>query len=810
MTWALWGEARAKSADDLIYYGQTEMEVDFEFEMGAERYRVIRKYSRPRSRTGSGQTVLELQVAHDGQFRPITANTVRETERKISELLRLDYETFINSACLLQGRADEFTVKRPGERKRVLAEILGLSYYDRLEERAREALRDWQRAIVGLETELSEIDREVANRPALIAEEEQVAAELERAELQERTASAELQAAQGTRRERDLERQRLTDTENRLGGLNAELARLQLEAKRSTSKIDTYESVIVRAADIEAAYRELLEVRRRLDELNAQQAEDQRLREKQQKQLHAIELARTRLEGQIRADRETITKLVPLVEQFPALQDRQFALVATLAGLDQAEQDLAARRTEQVRLIEQRQAHQMAKECLRGEMEELRRKVDLLTAGDGRCWLCGHELGVAGQQHLRDVCERDGLERKRLYRDHEAAAKELDGRLKALEAEIDQQQKQLAKRRSAAQAEAGKVAEQLARCAEAQEALERTQAQESAAQRILETGAFAPEARAQVAEIETRLAALAYSAETHEAVRARQAALAEAERDHWTLEQARREIEPERAALAGTLAAIADRRLQVTSEEATLREVRDRLATYPDLDALIAQREAELGAIRRIVAETRERLGGIRQQIQAANTLAARRPAKEQELKDARLEKTIHDDLVTAFGKRGIQAMIIDAALPEIEEEANQLLARMTDNRLHLAFETQRESRKGSAIETLDIKVADELGTRPYELFSGGEAFRINFAVRIALSRLLTRRAGARLQTLIIDEGFGTQDAGGREKMVDAINSIGSDFEKILVITHVDELKDLFTARIDVVKGETGSIATVA
>jgi len=99
--------------------------------------------------------------------------------------------------------------------------------------------------------------------------------------------------------------------------------------------------------------------------------------------------------------------------------------------------------------------------------------------------------------------------------------------------------------------------------------------------------------------------------------------------------------------------------------------------------------------------------------------------------------------------------------------------------------------------------------TRAYELFSGGEAFRVNFALRIALSRLLARRAGARLQTLIIDEGFGTQDGKGREKLVEAINSIRDDFDKILVITHIDELKDAFPTRIDITKDSQGSQISV-
>jgi exonuclease SbcC len=168
-------------------------------------------------------------------------------------------------------------------------------------------------------------------------------------------------------------------------------------------------------------------------------------------------------------------------------------------------------------------------------------------------------------------------------------------------------------------------------------------------------------------------------------------------------------------------------------------------------------------------------------------------------------EEQIYRDLAEAFGKKGIQALLIETALPEIESEANRLLGRMTDNRMNVKIETQRETKKGDTIETLDINIADELGTRNYEMFSGGEAFRINFAIRIALSKLLARRAGAPLPTLIIDEGFGTQDTIGIEKLREAINSIQDDFEKILVITHIEELRDAFPTRIDVVKTADGS-----
>ena len=171
-----------------------------------------------------------------------------------------------------------------------------------------------------------------------------------------------------------------------------------------------------------------------------------------------------------------------------------------------------------------------------------------------------------------------------------------------------------------------------------------------------------------------------------------------------------------------------------------------------------------------------------------------------------RREQSVYGDLAYAFGRRGVQAMIIETAIPEIEEEANRILSRMTDGRMHVKFETQRDVRSGvGTIETLDIKISDELGTRSYEMFSGGEGFRVNFAIRIALSRLLAHRAGTRLQTLVVDEGFGSQDQDGRDRIVEAIQAIEPEFEKILIITHLEDLRDRFPVRIEVSKTPRGS-----
>ena len=185
--------------------------------------------------------------------------------------------------------------------------------------------------------------------------------------------------------------------------------------------------------------------------------------------------------------------------------------------------------------------------------------------------------------------------------------------------------------------------------------------------------------------------------------------------------------------------------------------------------------------------------------------MRARQGDLQQRAAAVRHEAELYRELRRAFGRDGVPAMLIESAIPELEAAANELLLRMTDGRLSLQLSTTRERKRGGEIETLDIRIADELGLRDYELFSGGEAFRINFALRIALSRMLARRAGAQLRTLFIDEGFGTQDADGRERLVEAIAAIQDDFDLILVITHIEELRERFPLHILVEKTAEGS-----
>jgi exonuclease SbcC len=237
------------------------------------------------------------------------------------------------------------------------------------------------------------------------------------------------------------------------------------------------------------------------------------------------------------------------------------------------------------------------------------------------------------------------------------------------------------------------------------------------------------------------------------------------------------------------------RRAALKQEVAALRD------ELKDADAV----EAELHRMRAREADARQRLGAAQQRLVACDALEQQRAEKLKRKQTLEKKEGVYDELRTAFGVRGVPAMIIEAAVPEIEAEANHLLSRMTEGRMHVRFDTQRETKAGDVREALEIQISDELGTRPYENYSGGEQYRVNFAIRIALSKLLARRAGSQLQTMVIDEGFGTQDARGRQRLVEAINAVHDDFARVLVITHISELKDAFPARIEVTKTPEGS-----
>jgi exonuclease SbcC len=477
--------------------------------------------------------------------------------------------------------------------------------------------------------------------------------------------------------------------------------------------------------------------------------------------------------------------------------------LATLAER-QAERETAQGQLQA--LAEESAGLQVRNDQLLAEMTALREKLDLLAQerGEAQCPLCGQALSDEHWQQLTTQMEAEGKSLADTHRGNAARQRQAAAEQKRLGGEIQRLDRELAalpaqQRREAqleqALTEAQRAAGELAALRTEQQALGRR----------LQAGEYAPAEQAELARLAGELAAVGYDPLAYGQAREKSAELAQFEAAYQRLQTALERVDEERTMLDGLQERRSRWQESLAGDRAERASLVAEVARLPQVAAQVQAGAQKVEDLQGQSSKARLALGAAQQKLDHCHYLAQERERREADRRRLAEEKALFEELRLAFGKKGIQAMIIEAVIPEIEYEANRLLARMTDGRMHVRFETQRETLKGDTVETLDINIADELGTRSYELFSGGEAFRVNFAIRIALSRLLARRAGAQLQMLIVDEGFGTQDAEGRERLVEAINSIQDDFARILVITHIEELKDAFPVRIEINKTPQGS-----
>ncbi len=267
LTWSLWGRARAKRDEELVHQGQTEMRVELTFGLGSDVYRVIRA-----RKIGRGaSSLLELQSRVNNRWQSLSETTIPKTQAKIERLLRLTYETFINSAYLIQGQADAFTGKKPAERKQVLADILGLQAWEIYEERARQRVRSMEGQIAGIDAVLVEIELELAQRDAYqrdleVAEKRavEVSEQLQQAEAEWTQIEAARQALVGLQRQIDDAGRQSRDASRELTVLDADLREMQARADTAAlaAEIDAMEGVL-RTLEAAEAERDALETRRR-------------------------------------------------------------------------------------------------------------------------------------------------------------------------------------------------------------------------------------------------------------------------------------------------------------------------------------------------------------------------------------------------------------------------------------------------------------------------------------------------------------------------------------------------------------------
>jgi DNA repair protein SbcC/Rad50 len=990
IAWSLWGSCRSDTEDDIIHIGEIDVRVDFTFSTGGQIYRVIRNRRRGQSGSLEFQVSLNSAETQDGlSFRTLTDKGLRNTQQKILEHIKLDYDTFINSAYLRQGRADEFMLKKPIERKQVLANLLKLDRYDTLSEQAKEKARDFKAKVEVLKHGLQTTQEQLQQKEAIASEQIQLQQATDLLSSQQQADTAHLQQLQLQHHNRQTWQKLLAGHQQQHYNISQECRRLQQELAAAKRQQHELQALLAQENEITAgiAYFQSLQSTEETQagKLKAhQQAQNQRqnLQEQQRQELSLLQNKIQQLQAQLdvleqdekdvldvlkqqpevdkglaqlQAARSRLNELEQLQLQVsPLLQQQQQAqtkldrahagLTARLAEINRQvqvqqqqrqpklQQEISAiahqivqlenKRVYQERVREKGQERHSFLENLQAKsrdyqtrLAEIDQKLQLLrkneaetSAGEGKaaqfgetqeansplivrdsgfgaCPLCDRPLDehywnlVVTKHHSQQqeiwnqlwvvreqlaVSEREIQVLRHEYRELEqelAPYQELRERRSHLQAQLDglgQDETRLqSMRQDAAQIERllrtgeygsddlrelQQIEQQLqqlnysdrshslarsdekrlrwaeikqAQIKDAQQKLNKInsrrpdlQTQLAAVQQQFEQQKNSSEIQQQILSLNRYIAEVGYNLEQHEHVRSEmrktQFWIARAEKLRSATQQFP-QVQQRVNEIASSIA-VRDRDLQaVTAQSSAMNQ---QLQEHPDPTAQISAIEQQMGRRRQQLDQHLGSLGRLQQQQQNLEALQVQLVAQKEQMQVAKRQYKVYQELGQAFGKNGIQALMIENVLPQLEAETNQILSRLSANQLHVQFITQRAAASKKAtklIDTLDILIADARGTRPYETYSGGEAFRINFAIRLALARLLSQRAGTALQMLIIDEGFGTQDAEGCDRLIAAINAIASDFACILTVTHMPHLKEAFQARIEVTKTAQGS-----
>lgn len=807
ITWALFGRAR-RNDDALINDAAQSCRVALEFDYESNRYRV----ERIKERGKSGQ--LEFQIlAGEEIWRPLTEAGMRATEDRIRKTLHLDYDTFINSSFFLQGKADMFAQQSPARRKEILSNILGLEVWEAYREEANrrrrveeEDLKVQQQLADEILTELAQ-EKERKERLELLSE------NLDKTASLRQEKEKNWNQAQADYRQIKSEDEKLTLLTSQFETNRNRLESMQSQMTERQAELEKFERILENTEDIEKAYHSWQALRQKLEEWNA-------LSEK----FHHLQASRSEFNTQIQAEEarlrqeyehllQTRQEIKEMGAGWPAFQTELEKDKHNLKEFEKKLEDLPAIEAKISELQFSSSELQAENRQLKEQMGELKSNVKTLEKASGpRCPLCdqplteGHRIELVDQFNVRGKVLGDQ------YRLNSSTLKENKDELVSLDKKLTD----LRRSRSDFAGLQRLVGQKDQRAQDHRLRLEKWQKEEEPRllelSGMLEKETFSQPVRVQLQQVDASIQKLSYQPEEHERCRREERDARVVEEAHQDLGKAQTAVESLRREI-GTLQATCEQLGQeIKAVEKSKAELEAKLevgrASLPDLK----QVEEELNDLRRDENDLRQQVGAAQQMV----AVLERQRQRQAEIGDQMhaIKERIANlrILELAFGKDGIPALLIEQALPEIELQANEILDRLSAGSMSITFMTEREykdKKREDKRQTLDILISDSSGQREYELFSGGEAFRINFAIRLALSWVLTQRAGARLQTLVIDEGFGSQDEEGRQRLIEAINTVSQDFAKILVITHLDELKDAFPSRIDVQKTQNGSMVEV-
>ena len=247
---------------------------------------------------------------------------------------------------------------------------------------------------------------------------------------------------------------------------------------------------------------------------------------------------------------------------------------------------------------------------------------------------------------------------------------------------------------------------------------------------------------------------------------------------------------------------------QVAAQQALAEEQRQAASAAKDeLDALTAALTARCGECGVVVGQ------GRRARDAAADALAAAKADRERITSELAQAQRLRDELVCYRERAEVaralaghlaanrfEQWLLDEALERLAEGASVVLRELSSGQYSLAMDAQRN------FAVIDHRSADE--RRPARTLSGGETFLASLSLALTLAdhlAALAADAEPRLESIFLDEGFGTLDPEALDTVAAAIEELGSRGRTVGLVTHVRDLAERLPIRFEVRRGPAGS-----
>ncbi|MGC1120062.1 MAG: SMC family ATPase [Candidatus Methanofastidiosia archaeon] len=775
VTWGLYGVAQSMEGKegvkqkDLIRDGEEEMGVEVEFSLGSHMYKVTRYLNAKRG--------IKSRLWIDGKLQ---ARKSTEVVARVERDIGLNVKGFISSSFIRQKEMDLITSKIASERKKLINRLFNLRIYEKFEEIAKNRKKEKENELQAVHMVMKEKEKDIGELPELEEELKQLGKTVETLKQEYDGIKQESESVKKEYSLLEKEYQHYQELQYRLKVLERDVENTGQTLEERKKDFKEIEKAEVRKRELQPQYDEFLKVKESFSRLDSLKSEyDKKVKEKENLETE-ISVTQKNLEERIT---ECSQEIADLETQEEKLEETR-ALLESVKEKISALSDIPQKKEEEVGKLDkmkEKEAELLAeKKACQGKIADLTRELeDVESLGVGApCPKCKRPLEKAHMEQLitryrAEISVHEKVLEKYVTRErhlHEMR-KELENRIRELKKEEDT-------------LTALKKEEQ--KYVKAEVNLENIRKRKKEVQaKILENRkklSNLEEGKIKIQKLREEIDQLPF--------------------DPITYETTKKKIE------------------ETSAVEREIIKLNERISRKDDINSYIAEAETLLG---KRIGEAGEIKANIEGMVTVPEKFSAAKDKKDhimgkelevsrqytekktvyqerekeiqrlhrvkEELKDLKKNQKDLENMIVTYAVlqeafRQIPVQIQSRLRPRIRNEASSLLREITEGKYPYI----------DLGKDYSVTVYYDGQYYPISRFSGGEKDLINLCLRVGISQVLVSLSSltsfARIQSLFLDECFGSFDIERRRNLLAAIAELRNHFAQIVVITHIDEIKE--------------------